>query len=264
MKIKSTILLATLVLGAAAQAQTAAPAAPAAPKAPEPDFTLSYNAGVVTDYRYRGISQTRLLPAAQGGVDFAHKNGLYLGAWASTIKWIKDNSTPGHAVKGPVELDIYGGYKFSLGDVGVDVGALGYQYVGNNLIKTNGGGAYDNANTTELYTALSYSVVTFKSSYSMTNLFGNLNSKGSQYYDLTANFDLGSGFTLTPHLGRQIVANAGALSYTDYSVMLAKDLGQGFSLSAMVVSTNAKPAGYTWGGKEVGKAGAVLGAKYSF
>jgi hypothetical protein len=104
MKIRSTILLATLVMGAAAQAQTAAPAAP---KAPEPDFTLSYNAGLVTDYRYRGISQTRLLPAVQGGADFAHKNGLYLGAWGSTIKWIKD--IPGGDAG--VELDLYVGYK---------------------------------------------------------------------------------------------------------------------------------------------------------
>jgi uncharacterized protein (TIGR02001 family) len=261
MKIRSTILLATLVIGAAAQAQTAAPAAP---KAPEPDFTLSYNAGLVTDYRYRGISQTRLLPAVQGGADFAHKNGLYLGAWGSTIKWIKDNSSATYPVEGPVEIDIYGGYKFSVAGVGLDVGALLYQYVGNTLAKTGGGGSYGNANTAELYAAASYSVATLKASYSTTNLFGNLNSKGSLYYDLAANFDLGSGFTLTPHVGRQIVANAGALSYTDYSVTLAKDLGQGFSMSVMAVSTNAKPAGYTWGGKEVGKAGAVIGAKYSF
>lgn len=261
MKIKSTILLATLVMGAAAQAQTAAPAAP---KAPEPDFTLSYNVGVVTDYRYRGISQTRLLPAAQGGVDFAHKDGYYLGAWASTIRWIKDNSTTGFPVKGPVELDLYGGYKFSVGDVGLDLGALRYQYVGNNLELTSGGGTYGNANTTEVYAAASYSVLTFKTSYSITNLFGTLDSKGSLYYDLSANFDLGSGFTLTPHVGRQTVANFTEASYTDYSATLTKDLGRGISLSVAAVATNAKPALYTWGGKEVGKAGAVLGAKYSF
>ena len=77
MKLKSAVLLSTLALSAGAFAQT---------KAPEPDYTLSFNAGVVTDYRYRGISQTRLKPAVQGGLDFAHKSGFYLGAWASTIK----------------------------------------------------------------------------------------------------------------------------------------------------------------------------------
>jgi uncharacterized protein (TIGR02001 family) len=265
MKIKTTFLLSALTLGAvAAQAQTAAPAAP---KAPEPDYTLAYNIGAVSDYRYRGISQTRLKPAVQGGADFAHKDGFYMGAWATNIKWIKDNSSTGYPVEGPIELDIYGGYKFAAGPLAMDVGALRYQYVGNGLRSTrvNGvGGVYGNANTNEVYAAASYSVATFKYSQSLGNLFGNLNSKASQYFDLSANFDLGSGFTLTPHVGRQIVNKSPSLSYTDYSVTLAKDLGKGYSLSAMAVSTNAKPAGYTWGGKEVGKSGAVLGVKYTF
>jgi uncharacterized protein (TIGR02001 family) len=101
MKLKSAVLLSTLALSASAFAQT---------KAPEPDYTLSFNAGVVTDYRYRGISQTRLKPAVQGGLDFAHKSGFYLGAWASTIKWIEDSGGP----DGKVELDLYGGYKGEL------------------------------------------------------------------------------------------------------------------------------------------------------
>ena len=50
---------------------------------------LAYNVGAVSDYRYRGISQSRLKPALQAGVDFT-KGPFYLGAWASTIKWIKD------------------------------------------------------------------------------------------------------------------------------------------------------------------------------
>lgn len=49
------------------------------------DSPLSFNASVTTDYRYRGISQTRLKPALQGGVDFALPAGFYIGAWGSTI-----------------------------------------------------------------------------------------------------------------------------------------------------------------------------------
>ena len=49
---------------------------------------LAFNAGVVSDYRYRGISQTRLKPAVQAGVDFS-QGGQYLGAWATSIKWVK-------------------------------------------------------------------------------------------------------------------------------------------------------------------------------
>ncbi|HEY4316682.1 MAG TPA: TorF family putative porin, partial [Herbaspirillum sp.] len=65
--------------------------------APVPDNALSFNLGVVNDYRFRGISQTRFDPAVQGGVDYVYNPlGLYAGAWASNIKWIKDgvNASP--------------------------------------------------------------------------------------------------------------------------------------------------------------------------
>ena len=249
MKLKASLLLSTLALSATAFAQS---------KAPEPDYTLSFNGGVVSDYRYRGISQSRLKPAVQAGIDFAHKSGFYVGAWGSTIRWIKDSG----ATDGNVELDLYGGYKGELvKDLAYDVGVLRYEYVGNKLGAVSG---YANANTTEVYAALTAGVFTAKYSRSLTNLFGNINSKGSQYLDLSATFDLGSGFTLTPHVGRQLVNNNPLYHYTDYALTLAKDLGNGLSASAMLVDTNAKTSSYTWGGKYVGKSGAVVGLKYTF
>jgi len=249
MKLKPTLVLSALAFAGAAFGQA---------KAPEPDYTLSFNAGVVSDYRYRGISQSRLKPAAQGGLDFAHKNGFYLGAWGSTIKWIEDSG----ARDGNFELDVYGGYKGELAkDVAFDLGVLRYEYVGNKLGAVSG---YANANTTEAYGALTFGVVTAKYSQSLTNLFGNINSKNSQYLDVSATFDLGSGMTLTPHVGRQLVNNNPNYHYTDYAITLAKDLGKGLSASVMVVDTNAKTSAYTWGGKYVGKSGAVVGLKYSF
>lgn len=259
MKLQAAVLLSTLALSGTVLAQA---------KAPEPDYTLSFNAGVVSDYRYRGISQTRLKPAVQLGADFAHKSGFYLGTWGSTIKWIEDNRVvaPATSVKGSFELDLYGGYKGSVGAIGYDVGVLRYQYLGNTLEKTGGGGVYANANTTELYAAATYSVATFKYSRSTGNLFGYLNSKGSEYFDLSATFDLGNGFSLTPHVGHQYVAKTGIASYTDYSVTLAKDLGNGFSVSAAAVATDADKGNYAnpLNGKFMGKSGAVVGVKYSF
>ena len=70
MKLKLAVLLSSLAVSGAAMAQA---------KAPEPDYSFSYNVGLVSDYRYRGISQSRLRPALQGGVDFSHKSGFYLG-----------------------------------------------------------------------------------------------------------------------------------------------------------------------------------------
>jgi uncharacterized protein (TIGR02001 family) len=268
---KTTIQSAIVLVCALSGAAFAQTAAPAAPKAPEPDYTISYNVGATTDYRYRGISQSRLKPALQGGVDFAHKNGVYLGAWASTITWIKDASTPGFETKGPIELDLYGGYKGEFNkDVSYDVGLLQYAYVGNSLDKAAAPG-YGNANTTELYGAVSYKQYTAKYSHSFGRLFGTLGSKNSGYIDLSANFDLGNGWSVVPHLGIQRISdNATAVygtspAYTDYSVTVNKDF-DGLVLSGALVGSDAKAGFYTnaVANQNMGKTGLVLSIKKNF
>lgn len=246
----ATTLIASLVVSSAAFAQT---------KAPEPDYTLSFNVGVTTDYRYRGISQSRLKPALQGGADFAHKSGFYIGTWASTIRWIKDSGS----TDGSLEWDIYAGYKGEIAkDVGFDVGYLRYEYVGNKLGNVPG---FANANTDELYGALTFGPVTAKYSHSVSNLFGFVNSKNSGYLDISATFDLGDGWSLTPHIGHQRVKNNGAFSYTDYAITATKDLGNGLSASVGLVGTDADKALYvTPSGKFTGKNAVVAGLKYSF
>ena len=263
-------------------------------KAPEPDYTLSYNVGVVSDYRFRGISQTSFKPALQLGVDFAHKSGFYLGAFGSNVDWVKEFNG---ATKGSYEIDLYGGYKGSITkDIGFDVGLITYLYPGNNSGVANApkaivAGQYSNANTTEVYLGLTYSVVSFKYSRSMGNFLGNVGtnstliagtgkSSGSQYFDLSANFDLGNGFTLTPHIGRQTipnqnstnffapfqVINGNAANYTDYALTIAKDFGNGFVASASAIGTDTKKGGFyrDSNGKELGKSTLVVGLKYNF
>lgn len=226
-------------------------------KAPEPAYTLAYNAGLVSDYRFRGISQTRLKPALQGGADFTHNSGLYLGVWASSIKVLKD--IPGG--KGSVELDLYGGFRGAVTEaLAFDVGVLRYQYPSQNFTPT--------VNTTELYGALTYGPVTVKYSSSVgKQTFGVGNSRGTGYLEAAATFDLGNGFSVVPHIGRQDFHGSGnnAASYTDYSVALNKDFGNGLVGSFTIVDTNAgsfytSPAN----GKDLGKAGVVLGVKYNF
>lgn len=218
---------------------------------------LAFNAGVVTDYRYRGISQSRLKPAVQGGLDFT-QGGLYLGAWASSIKWIKDaGGDAGY------ELDLYGGYKGELTkDVAYDVGVLTYQYPGNDLATS--------ANTTEIYGALSFGPATLKYSHSVSNLFGFTDSKNSGYLDLSASFDVGGGVTLAPHLGYQKVSGNGDFSYTDYSLTASMEVAKGLTASLAVVGADTKSIGGTKAyaspanGKDLGKAGVVLGLKFAF
>jgi uncharacterized protein (TIGR02001 family) len=213
------------------------------------DSSVAFNAGVVTDYRYRGISQSRLQPALQGGVDFT-AGAFYLGAWGSTIKWIKDAPYNGDA---NVEIDLYGGYKGEISKgVTYDIGALAYQYPSNKLKPS--------ANTFEVYGAITAGHVTAKYSHSTTNLFGAANSKGSGYLDISATFDVG-GFAVTPHIGRQTVKNNSASSYTDYSLAISKEIS-GITWSATLVDTNIAVIGGA--GKDLGKAGIVLGAKMAF
>jgi uncharacterized protein (TIGR02001 family) len=228
-----------------------AQAAPAA--APEPS-PITANVTITNDYRYRGISQTNYQPAIQGGFDYAHESGLYIGNWNSTISWI--SNTTGNGIKAPIEMDFYGGFKKELIAPGFasDFGVLQYYY-------NQTGGNYNsmmvNPNTTEIYAAQNYTfgpVTGFgKVSYGLTNIFGIPNSSGSYYLDLTSNYDTGFwGISLNGHIGYQYVAGQpaaasngattvglGTLSYTDWKLGATKDFGGGLTLSASYVSTNA-------------------------
>ena len=216
---------------------------------------LAFNVGASTDYRYRGISQTRLKPAVQGGVDFA-AGGLYVGVWASSIKWIKDAGGGAN-----LELDLYGGYKGEIvKDLAYGVGVLGYIYAGHDLNPS--------PNTTEIYGALTYGPATLKYSHSLSNLFGFSDSKNSGYLDLGASFDVGAGVTLAPHIGYQKVSGNSDYSYTDYSLAVSKDF-DGLVVSASAVYADVKrlggvPAYVRPGGKNLGKTGLVLAVKYNF
>ena len=252
LKATSTLALTALLASMPVLAQTAAPV---------PDYTVSFNAGVTTDYRFRGIAQTSTKPALQVGADFTHKDGFYLGAWGSNVSWIKDYVG---ATKGSLEVDLYGGYR---GDTGMgvtyDVGLITYQYPSNTAAAV-----LANANTTEIYGAVTYNIVTAKYSRSVSNFIANPNSKGSQYFEVAAAFDLGNGFSVTPRIGHQWIPNVAgdAGDYTDYAVTLGKDFGNGLSGSVAVIGTNVKSkAFYTdTKGKFLGKDALVVGVKYSF
>ncbi|MDE2160092.1 MAG: TorF family putative porin [Burkholderiales bacterium] len=267
----SAVVLSTLPALALADDTPAATAAPAAAApAAAPADPLTFNIGVFSDYRYRGISQTRKNPALQGGADYAAASGAYVGTWLSNINWIKDAGTIAgvDAGKTPAEWDLYGGFR---GDVikdqlTFDVGGLYYEYVGNKYGNIPGGA---NASTFEIYGQLTAGIFTAKYSDSLTNLFGNSNSKNSGYLDLTANIDLGNGMTLTPELAHQSITHYSSLSYTMYSLTFAKDFGNGIVLSAQAQGTDAKkingvPVYASPAGKNLADATLVVGVKYTF
>lgn len=81
---------------------------------------VAWNVGVVSDYVFRGYSQTDEEPALQGGVD-ATIGAFYVGAWASNVDFGDDTDA---------EVDLYGGFRGEAGGFAFDVGAVGYGYVG--------------------------------------------------------------------------------------------------------------------------------------
>lgn len=246
---------------------------------------IAANVTITNDYRYRGITQSNYQPAIQGGFDYAHESGFYIGNWNSTISWI--SNTTNNGIKAPIEMDFYGGFKKELIAEGFasDFGVLQYYY-------NQTGGNYNtmlmNPNTTEIYAAQNFTfgpVTGFvKVNYGLTNIFGIPNSAGSFYPDLTANYDTGFwGISLNGHIGYQYVAGQpntpsgwtstpNNISYTDFKLGATKDFGGGLSLSAAYVSTNANPVWWnTWSStttnqatSSAGRPGAVVSLTKTF
>ena len=221
-------------LPSVAMAQAAAPASP---------HTFTGNVGFATEYLYRGIAQTRGKPALQGGFDYAHASGLYAGVWGSNISWIGDAVAGASA---SLEIDVYGGYKGSLGgDFGYDIGVLTYNYPGTG--KTVTGVQELKQDTTEVYGALSWKWLTVKYSHSTGALFGwpknpgalTDETTGSGYLELNAAYDLGNGWGITGHIGDQKVKGNGPASYSDYKLGVTKDVGFGV-VGLAYSSTNAQ------------------------
>jgi uncharacterized protein (TIGR02001 family) len=192
----------------------------------KPDNVWSGNVSLVTDYSYRGISQTRLQPALQGGVDYVNNpTGFYAGTCLSNITWITDQG--GDA---KVEDDIYAGKRGSLGNnLSYDVGVLSYIYPDNNL--------HPNANTTEFYVQLNYQSAYAKYSQSATNLFGFADSRNSGYIDLGENWDIAQLTQLNLHVGHQSVKNNTGLGYNDWKIGLTRKFSF-VSASIAAVGTN--------------------------
>jgi uncharacterized protein (TIGR02001 family) len=218
-------IIASLLLAAFAapvMAQTAAPAA--AEAAPASPFTG--NVTLATEYIYRGIAQTNRKPAIQGGFDYAHSSGAYVGVWASNISWLSD--IPG-GVSAPIEIDAYGGFKntFGGGDFNYDVGVLTYNYPGSYPA------GFTKPDTQEVYGALGWKWLSAKYSYAFSkNIFGwtgtnGEKTRGSDYLELNATFDLGDGWGVLGHIGHQKIKHFSDASYTDYKVGVTKDVGFG-------------------------------------
>ncbi|HEU4709667.1 MAG TPA: TorF family putative porin [Methylophilaceae bacterium] len=240
---------------------TAPGTAPAAE--PASPHTFTYNIGLYSQYIFRGLTQTDRRPALQGGVDYSHSSGIYVGTWGSNISWLEDG---GNYHRSSLEWDIYGGFRNTFGDTGIgyDVGLLNYVYPGDKTQAAQGTN-FDDPYTLEAYAALSWKWLQLKYSYAITDAFGVKDSDGTYYAEANANIPVGeSGFTVNLHLGRQEfdgktntavsgpIDNDNFYSYTDWKVGLTKSWANGVNIGGYYTDTNAKDKGYTISNRNIG------------
>jgi uncharacterized protein (TIGR02001 family) len=246
----SIAVAAALIVPTLAAAQTPAPS------------PVTGNLTIASDYRFRGISQTYKGPAIQGGIDYAHSSGLYVGNWNSNV------SSAVYTGGSGIEMDFYGGWKKAFGDFGLDVGALYYYYPNAQFIGTAGSKKFDN---TELYLGGSWKWLSAKINYAISDYFGLNNeqaaggywvhkntgaalgakgdSKGTTYVDFTATYPVTDKFSIIGHYGILNVKKYSDLKYKDVKLGATYDLS-GWALGAAYVTTDAKKEWYYTAGSK--------------
>lgn len=194
------------------------------------------NVGVVSEYVFRGVEQSAGA-AAQGGLDWSHASGLYVGTWISNTDFAGIST----ADTVTYETDVYGGYALKVGDVGLDVGLLYYYYRNDTAL-----------NTLEAYIGASFGPVTAKVFYT-PEYFGAVDAQGDDaaglYATVSAALPLSETLTFTPQVGmssgdgpevffgNDLTSNEPDGEYVDYSLTLTKTLDAGLSFSFAVTGT---------------------------
>lgn len=223
-------------------------------------YTVTGNVGLVSDYVFNGISQTYRSPAIQGGFDFVHSNGLYLGTWASNI-------SGNQYTNASMEWDLYGGYNGKINDdLGYQVGLMQVFYPGGKAY--NALPTYKKWDTTSVILGGTFVGVNVKYTRTLNNWYGidsngftpamwaagdtaatgatgattadkiNADSKGSGYLEANYTYTFAEDIALALHAGHQKITNFSKLSYTDFKIGISKPVA-GFTLGAAFTKTNA-------------------------
>lgn len=171
----------------------------------------SWNASIdfVSDYRFRGISQTQGDPALQIGGQYAFDNGLYLGTWASNVDFADGDGAN-------TEVDLFVGFGANLTeDFAVDAQVLRYVYP-----STAAGVDYD---YTEVIASLSWKgMITGTIGYS-NDVFAS--DETGIYYQLGTSHTVFDDYTIAGSLGYYDLDDVYGGGYTDYSVGVTRAIG---------------------------------------
>jgi len=230
------ILLSSLMLAASGGA-LAADTAPA--PAAAPDWTESGNVTVVSDYLFRGVSQTQAKPTAQANLDFTHASGFYVGAFGSGVSHAAYNNGGG------AELDLYGGYRAPLAEGStLDVGVVTYWYPGAHYVASGKDIKY---HTQDAKLAWNNGALNITGWVTLSKYwFGftvdpfsgqRVDTRGSTYAEVNWNPELAPGLTLNLHGGRQLVRNLGMYNFYDLKAGVTKTAGNWAFAAAAVYNS---------------------------
>ena len=184
---------------------------------------LSANAGIFSNYIWRGITQSNDSAAGQGGIDYGHSSGLYVGTWVSNIDF-SGNTDTGYLNGTGYEMDVYAGFGGEVGGLGYDLGVITYQYpVGPEF------------NFTEVYLSGTMSIVTIGVNYTVDSASGNDGGAfdtGDMYVNGSLDFAAGKS-DVSLYAGSYMYENdgeagAGEIDYVHYGASIGKD---GFSFA---------------------------------
>jgi uncharacterized protein (TIGR02001 family) len=232
-----------------------------------PAVTINGSATLVSDYRFRGISQTDKTFAVQGGITVSHESGVYASIWGSSVDDYVTASLRGHQ-----EIDVILGFKKTFGGTTVDVGALYYVYPKTKLLP----GDVSSSNFIEPYIALSHVIgpVTAKATinYAPKQKALALDQVGPKQDNLYLAGDLSAAIpntplSLTAHLGHSTgpswlsTTTGRPKSYTDWGLGASLTY-KALSFGVQYVDTNTVFTTLT--GKDAAKGGVVftLGASF--
>lgn len=152
---------------------------------------VTANIAMGSNYMWRGATQTNNISAVSGGVDYAHASGAYIGLWQSNLS------------AGSYEQDVYAGYSFNAGPVGLDIGYIAYQY--------------------PLATAGNFNEIYVKASFDKFSAgFANDSKNKSTYINVGAEFEVKKNLVAGITFGSYDLTGS-ANDYTHYQLSLSKD-----------------------------------------
>lgn len=224
---------------------------------------LTGNLGLTSDYRFRGVSQTQNAPAVQGGIDYAHKSGLYIGNWNSSVSSQVYTSGAG------LESDLYAGYKKEIvKGITVDIGSYNYFYPRATTTARTG----SDFDTYEAYAGVGYKdLITAKYSRTIGNgYFGTANAKGTTYMQADGKLPVAviKNLAVVAHYGRTNVANSSTLDYNDINAGFVYSLPKSFDVSVKYFTntgtTRTFETANTVSGQKLYKNAVVVGLTKTF